>query len=208
MQRKAGWWIAAWLVLVVVTGFLAFGHGWRGGYGSSYGWGPMGGWHGGYHADAGRSGWRGMGPGPFGTEGAVPGPGGGGPYGMMGAHGAALPGLGGAMAYGMAGAANAMAMPWAPPDLTPEQVRTIGQLLDDPAGRARALMQQLWEAQAGLSRLYGADKRDWSAIRAASMAMLDLQRQQLDAALELQQKIDAVLTDSQRQAMARALRGS
>jgi hypothetical protein len=36
MNRKHGFWIALWVVLVVVTGWLAFGHG-------GMGYGP---WHG------------------------------------------------------------------------------------------------------------------------------------------------------------------
>lgn len=90
--------------------------------------------------------------------------------------------------------------------LTPEQVQKIGSLLNDPEGRNQALMQQRWEAQVGLTRLYATEKRDWSAIRSASLTVFNLQRQQLDATFDLQQKIDALLADSQWREVARAQR--
>lgn len=95
-------------------------------------------------------------------------------------------------------------LPWILTDLTPEQTQKIGALLNAPENRN--VLQQRWEAQAGLARLYAAEKRDWNAIRAAAMAVSNLQRQQLEAALDMQQKVDALLTDSQRQAMTRAQR--
>jgi len=200
MHRKPGFWVVVWIVLVVLTGFLAFGHGWGGrAYGPAYGWGRMGGWSDGYRANA-APGWYGMGPGMMSGPGTGYGWGAGRAYGMMGPYG---PGAG--MGPAMAGGAYAM-LPWVLEDLTPEQVQKIGALLNDPEGRSRALMQQRWEAQAGLSRLYATEKRDWAAIRSASLAISDLQRQQLEAAIDLQQKIDALLTDSQRQELARAQR--
>ena len=200
MNRKPGFWVVVWIVLVVLTGFLAFGHGWGGrAYGPGYGWGRMGGWNEAYRANA-APGWYGMGPGMMSGPGTGYGWGAGRAYGMMGPYG---PGAG--MGPAMAGGAYAM-LPWVLEDLTPEQVQKIGALLNDPEGRRRALMQQRWEAQAGLTRLYATEKRDWNAIRTASLAISDLQRQQLEAAIDLQQKIDALLTDSQRQELARAQR--
>lgn len=194
MHRKAGFWIATWLVLVILTGFFAFGHRWAGvAYGPGYGWGHMGAWGEGYRAD-GAPGWYGMGPGMMGGWGGGYGWGAGRPYRMMGPY-----------APGVAGGAYAM-LPWLLTDLTPEQVQKIGALLNDSEGRNRALLQQRWEAQAKLNRLYAAETREWNAIRAASAAMADLQRQQLDATVDLQQKIDALLSDSQRREMARAQR--
>lgn len=203
MNRKHWYWIAAWVTLVVVVGFLAFGQG-RSGmgyYGAGPGWGHMGNWgEGGYRGEGYRGdvgpGWRGMGPGMMGRGGYGPG------WGMMGgAYGA--PGMGYGM--GMSGGFDG-AMPWALPDLTPEQVQKISALHNDAQSAPRALAQQLWAAQASLSRLYAADKRDWNAIRAAAKTVHDLQGKHIDAAIDLQQKIDALLTDSQRQAMARAQR--
>ncbi len=195
MNRKPGFWVVVWIVLVVLTGFLAFGYGWGGrAYGPGYGWDE------GYRAD-GTSNWYGMGPGMMRGPGAGYGWGAGRGHGMTGPYGAGAPMMG----PGMAGGAYAM-LPWILADLTPEQVQKIGALLNDPEGRQRAFMQQRWEAQASLNRLYATEKRDWNAIRAASVTVFNVQRQQLDTAIDLQQKIDALLTDSQRQELARAQR--
>ena len=194
MNRKRGFWIALWVVLVVVTGWLAFGYGGMG-YGPWHGWGRMGAWDDGYRAD-GTRGWYGMGPGMMG--GAVPGQGWGMGrfHGMMGQYGAGMPGMGAGMGFGMT-----------PPDLTSEQVQKINQLQQEALARNRGLAQQLWAAQDTLNRLHMSEKRDWDAIRAASQKLFDLQRQQFDAAIDMQQKIDGVLTDSQRRDMARSWRG-
>ncbi len=114
----------------------------------------------------------------------------------MGPYGAGMPGMGAGMGFGMA-----------PPDLTSEQVQKIGQLQQEALARHRSLAQQLWAAQDTLNRLHMSEKRDWDAIRAASQKLFELQRQQLDAAIDLQQKIDGVLTDRQRRDMARSWRG-
>ena len=186
MNRKRGFWIALWVVLVVVTGWLAFGYGGMG-YGPWHG-GRMGAWDEGYRADHGQ-GRYGMGPGM--TGGGVPGQGWGmGRYhGMMGQYGAG-------MGFGMT-----------PPDLTSEQAQKIDQLQQEALARTRGLAQQLWAAHDTLNRLHMNEKRDWDAIRAASQKLFELQRQQLEAAIDLQQKIDGVLTDSQRRDMARSWRG-
>lgn len=195
MTRKTGFWIVVWVLLLILTGFLAFGRGWGPmAYGPAYGWGRMGGWDDGYRSDA-APGWYGMGPGMMGGWGADR------AYGMMAPHGPGVPGMGAGM--GPAGGAYAM-LPWLVTDLTPEQVQKIAALLNAPEDRK--LLQQRWEAQAGLARLYAAEQRDWNAIRAAAMTVSNLQRQQLEAAIDLQQKMDALLTDQQRQAMARAQR--
>lgn len=195
MNRKRGFWVALWVILVVVTGLLAFGLGGMG-FGPWHGWGRMGAWHDRYRADS-TQGWYGMGPGMMGR--ALPGQGWGmGRFnGMMGPYGSGMPGVGaGMMGFGMT-----------PPDLTSEQVRQIDQLQQEALARDRSLAQQLWAAQDTLNRLHMNEKRDWDAIRAASQKLFELQRQQLDAAIDLQQKIDGVLTDSQRRDMARSWRG-
>lgn len=220
MNRKVGFWIAGWVILVVVVGVLAFGYGGRSA--TSYGqgaWGPMGGgwghmgnWGEGYRGEGGQ-GWRGMGPGMMGRGGYGPGGGEGGGWGMMGPNVAGMPGpgygmgTGSGMGYGMSGGAYAM-MPWTLPDLTSEQVQKMSQLQNDPQSRVNALMQQVWAAQATLMRLQAADKRDWNAIRAAALALHDLQRQHIEAGIELQQKMDEILSSSQRKELARARRSS
>jgi Spy/CpxP family protein refolding chaperone len=200
MNRKSGLWIAVWLVLVVITGMLAFGH--APGYRSWQGWGRMGGWPDHTRADN-ASRWHGMGPGMM--------RGGGSGYGdtpvspgMPGPYGGMLPGMG----FGGMMGGGAYMMPFFLPDLTSEQAQKITPLLGESAERNRSFMQQRWEGQARLNRLYAADKRDWDAIRTATRTLLDLQRQEMDAAIDLQQKIDGVLTDSQRQEMANSWRNT
>jgi|GEM_PF-2909916 len=205
MSRKHWFWIAGWVVLVVVIGFLAFGQGRGGGgyYRDGSGWGHMSGWGSMGNRGDGGPGWRGMGPGMMGRGGYGPGRGAGQGWGMMGSYAEGMPGQ--AYGMGMSGGFYGM-MPWALPDLTPEQEQKIAQLHNDPQSRQRALMQQVWAAQASLSRLYAADKRDWGATRAAALALHDLQRQHIDAAIDLQQKTDALLTENQRKELARARR--
>jgi Spy/CpxP family protein refolding chaperone len=189
MHRKSGFWIALWVILVVVTGFLAFGYGsHRFGYGPWQGWDRNAGWHHGErHRSSTMPGWYGMGPG------------------MMGAYGGVMPGpgtgFGPDMGFGTAGGGYAM-MPWLLSDLTPEQTQKIGQLHDEMAQRSLGTMQQRWRIRAQLNGLYAADKRDWNAIRATSRKLLELQGQQQDAAIDFQQKVDGLLTDAQRKELA------
>jgi len=114
---------------------------------------------------------------------------------MMDSYGGGMSGMG--AGFGIAGGGYAMMPGWLP-DLTSDQAQKIGQLQSDSVESNRGLMQQGWEAQARLNNLYTADKRDWNAIRAAARALFDLQRQQLDAAIDVQQKTDGLLTDTQR----------
>lgn len=91
--------------------------------------------------------------------------------------------------------------------LTPEQAQKLSQLQQEAVARNSSRAQQRWVAQDKLNLLQMNEKRDWNAIRAASQKLFDLQRQQHDAAIDLQQKMDGLLTDSQRQEMARSWRG-
>lgn len=174
MNRKRGFWIALWLALVVVTGWLAWAHGPMGtGW---HGWSRMGTWE----MDRGDRGdgphaWHGMGPGMMG-------------FGMWG-HGGD---------YAM--------MRRLLTDLTPEQIEKIDPLQAELTRRNLSLMQQRRAAQARLNRLYASEERDWDAIRAAARTVSDLQRQQMETAIDTQQKIDGLLTDSQRRQMAHAWR--
>ncbi|MFZ3173421.1 MAG: Spy/CpxP family protein refolding chaperone [Thiobacillus sp.] len=177
MNRKRGFWIALWLALVVVTGWLAWAHGPMGtGHGPWHGWGRMGAWE----MDRGDRGdgphaWEGRGPGMMG-------------FGMWG-HGV-----------------DYARMLRLLTDLTPEQAEKIDTLQTELTRRNLGLMQQRREAQTRLSRLYASEKRDWDAIRAAARTVLDLQRQQMEAAIDTRQKIDGLLTDSQRRQMAHVWR--
>lgn len=189
MKQKTGLWIALWVVLVVVTGFLAFGHGYGGrGFGFGHGWGHMGGWDDRYSENDTR-GWHGYGPGMMGGG---YGWGMGYPHGMMGQ-------------YGFAGGAFGMA-PFLPQNLTAEQAKKLAPLQSEAEKNNLDLLQQSRELQSRLSGLYASDKRDWNAIRETGKALLELQRKQMEATFEMQQKIDGLLTDNQRQEMIRSWR--
>ena len=107
------------------------------------------------------------------------------------------------MMNGMVGGGYAGMTGWLP-DLTPEQARKIGPLQNELVKSDLAVMRQRGEVQASLNNLYLAEKRDWNAIRAASQTLFDLQRKQMNASIDLQQKIDTLLTDNQRRELARA----
>ena len=180
MNRKSGFWVALWAALLVVTGFLAFGSA-----PGSVGYGP---WH-----DWGRMGGMGAGQG------------GGMPYAMMGRFGAGMHGMGAGMGCGMMESGHAP-MPEQFSGLTPEQTQKFNQLQQEAGARNSSLARQLWAARDKLNLLYMSEQRDWNAIRAASQTLFDLRRQQFDAGIELQQKTDGLLSDRQRQEMARSRR--
>lgn len=189
MNWKRLFWVALWAALVVVTGYLAFGSGpGSPGVGPWQGWGRMAGWNDDPRVD-GTFGGYGMGPGMMRGAGWVMGQM---PFVVMG-NGISAGGY----------------VPLSPqlPDLTPEQAKKICQIQREAEARNNRLMQQLWAAQDRLNLLRMSEGRDWKAIRAASHALFDLQRQQLDATIDLQQQVDGLLTDSQRQDMARSWRG-
>lgn len=139
--------------------------------------------------------------GGFGT-----GPGMGMHLGMMSQYGAGMYGMGAGMGTGMIGSGYP-SVPGQIPNLTPEQEQKLSRLQQESMERNSSLAQQLWAAQDKLNLLQMNEKRDWNAIRAASQHLFDIQRQQLGANLDLQQKIDGLLTDRQRKDMARAWRG-
>ena len=139
-----------------------------------------------------------MGPGMMGGIGA--GRGMGLPYGMM------RPGMQG-MGIGFEMGGGYAFMPGQLPGLSPKQSQKLSQLQQEAQTQNSNLAQQIWPAQNKLNLLLMDEKRDWNAIRAASQTLFDLQRQQHDAAIDLQQKVDGVLTDSQRQDMARSWQG-
>ena len=204
MNRMNGVGIAVWIALVVGTGFLAFGSGPGSmgsgsmGYGPWHGWGDAGEWN-----DESRVlGGYGMGPAMMGGMGHARGWNM--PYGMMMGRGGMGFGMmgGGQMGPGFGSAPAQL------PELNAEQTQKISQFQREAEARNGQLAQQLWAAQDNLNRLQMSAKRDWDAIRAASQSVMDMQRQQVDSNIELQKKIDGLLTDSQRQEWARNWRGT
>jgi len=202
MKKKSGFWVALWAVLIVVTGFLASGYGPGSmGYAPWHDGGQMRGWNDDFRSGSTLGGY-GMGPGIMGGIGAgrdmvIP-------YGMTSQMGPGMPGMG--MGFDMVGGGYAF-MPGQLPGLSSEQSQKLSQLQQAAQTRNSSLAQQIWATHNKLNLLLMNEKRDWSAIRAASQTLFDLQRQQHDAAIDLQQKIDGVLTDSQRQDMVRSWQG-
>lgn len=200
MNRKSIFWVALWLVLVVVTGILAFGAGPGSmGFGPWHDRGRMGGWSNDSRVQ-GPYGGYGMGPGMMGGFGT--GRGMGMPFWMMGQYGAGMYGMGTGMIGG-----GYPTVPGQIPGLTPEQEQKLSRLQQESMERNSSLAQQFWATQDKLNLLLMNEKRDWNAIRAASQHLFDIQRQQLDSNLDLQQKTDGLLTDSQRKEMARSWLG-
>lgn len=179
MNRRRGFWIVLWAVLVLVVGYLAFGRAhFATAYGPWHGGGHMGAWDVGAHCPG--CGWDGM----RAHDGR----------GLFRPHGGTFHGMD-----------PFMAPAW-PPDLSEEQAAQILKLQDEKLERDRTLLRQEREARLRLDRLFAAEKRDWDAIRAEARKLSDLQRQQMDAGLEIQQKIDGLLTDAQRRQMNRSQR--
>jgi Spy/CpxP family protein refolding chaperone len=128
------------------------------------------------------------------------------PFWMMGQYGAGMYGMGAGMGTGMIGGSYPT-VPGQIPGLTPEQEQKLSRLQQESMEGNSSLAQQFGATQDKLNLLLMNEKRDWNAIRAASQHLFDIQRQQLDSNLDLQQKTDGLLTDSQRKDMARAWRG-
>lgn len=191
MKQKTGYWIALWVILVVVVGFLAFGNGYGGkGYGPGYGWGHMRGWSG----DDDTRGWHGYGRGMTGEAGSDYGWGMGSSQGMRGQ-------------YGFDGGEFGM-MAFMPKNMTVEQAKKLAPLQSE-AEKSQLNSQQLRrDLQSHLSSLYASDKRDWNAIRETGITLSNLQRKQMDTSIEIQQKIDGLLSDNQRQEMMRSWRNN
>lgn len=177
MSRNGKLGIVIWVMLVCITGALAFGfgHGVRG-FGH-HGHGHMGGW--GWVCNEQMSpGWHGMRQGfKFDAD----------PDGYPGVFGRMMSQL--------------------PESLTVEQSRKAEQLLDEAEKTYRKQLQQRWDAHDKLQKLYQGDKRDWNAIRDATLALADLQGQQMKSMVELQQQIDNLLSDEQKRENTRPWRG-
>lgn len=169
------------------------------GYGPGYGMGMM---HGGMGPG------YGMGPGmgmmgggcPMGMMGGGMGPG----MGMMNMMGGGMggfgPGAGMMMGSGMMGGGMG---PMAMLDLSDAQTAQLKKIQTESKQKQRTLMRQMWEEQDKLSDLYDAEKRDPAAIGKAYGKLADLQRQALEARIEMENKMAEVLTKEQKAQMRR-----
>jgi Spy/CpxP family protein refolding chaperone len=122
-----------------------------------------------------------------GMPGNQPGPGGPGNHGMMGGAG------GGMMGLGM----------WRNiPDLTQDQRNKIEAIRRDLRNRQFAIMDQMHDQWQGASP-YRSGQFDEQAVRRAYDSTEKLRRQMFENALDAQKRVDALLTQSQRQQLSR-----
>lgn len=147
------------------------------GPGAGYGMGPgMMGGYGGYGTEAG------MGPGMMGGYGGFPGMMGGygGGPGMMGGHGGRWGG-------------------YAELGLTADQRTKIEQIHRELRTKNWPLMGKMMDARYKLADLYSADKPDTAAIKAQYKEIEALRLQMVDAAVDAQGQVDALLTKEQKE---------
>ena len=134
---------------------------------------------------------------PMGMMGGGMGPGMGMMGGGMGGYG---PGAGMMMGPGMMGGGMG---PTAMLDLSDAQTAQLKKIHTESKKTQRTLMRQMWEEQDKLSDLYDAEKRDPATIGKAYGKLADLQRQALEACIDMENKMAAVLTKEQKAQMRR-----
>lgn len=154
------------------------------GYGMGHGMGMMGG---GCPMGMMGGGMGGFGPG----AGMMMGPG------MMGGMGAGY-----GMGHGMGMVGGGMG-PMAMLDLSDAQTAQLEKIHTESKKQQRTLMRQMWEEQDKLSDLYHTEKRDPATIGKAYGKLADLQRQALEARIDMENKMAAVLTTEQKAQMRR-----
>lgn len=158
-----------------------YGRGYGPGYGPGYGMGPgMMGGYGGYGPG------YGMGPG------------------MMGGYGGYGPGYG--MGPGMMGGYGGYGYGYGP-DLNAEQRAKMADIQQTLAGKQWELMDKMHEEGGPMYQAFGPGTVDEKAARKAYEVMADAQKQMFEARLEARKKMDAILTQEQREQMGRGWRG-
>jgi Spy/CpxP family protein refolding chaperone len=143
--------------------------------GGGYGMGP------GYGMGHGMMGGYGMGPGMMNGYGMGPS--------MMGGCG---------MGPGMMGEGWGMG-PQELPDLSADQRTKIGKIQDETRRKHWELMGQVMEEQARLRDLYDASKRDSGAIADTYKKISELQRRMYESAADAHKRMEAVLTQEQKE---------
>ena len=125
------------------------------------------------------------------------------PMGMMGGGmGPGMGMMGGGMGPGMGMMGGGMG-PMAMLDLSDAQTAQLKKIQTESKQKQRTLMRQMWEEQDKMSDLYDAEKRDPAAIGKAYGKLADLQRQALEARIEMENKMAEVLTKEQKAQMRR-----
>jgi Spy/CpxP family protein refolding chaperone len=110
--------------------------------------------------------------------------------------------MGGGMGPGMGMMGGGMG-PMAMLDLSDAQTAQLKKIQTESKQKQRTLMRQMWEEQDKMSDLYDAEKRDPAAIGKAYGKLADLQRQALEARIEMENKMAEVLTQEQKAQMRR-----
>lgn len=136
--------------------------------------------------------------GPMGMMGPCPMMGGG--MGMMGGRGM---GMGPGMGMGMMGGIG----PYSLLDLTSDQQSKINKIHDEARRKNWGTLGKMQDEQAKLRDLYAADKRDPKAISAVVASIQALERQILEVRLDAHNRMEALLTDAQREQLKQWGRG-
>lgn len=127
-------------------------------------------------------------------------------YGMgMGAMGGMGPGMGGGMGPGMGGFGSGMMGmgPMAMLDLSDAQTAQVQKIQAEFMKAQRPLMRRIWDEKKQFWNLRKAEKPDPAAIGKAYGRLADLQRQALEAHIDAENKMAAVLTKEQQAQMRR-----
>ena len=107
--------------------------------------------------------------------------------GMMGGYGGGMMG-GGGIGYGMLAQLN----------LTPEQWDKISAIQEETSKKQWELAGKMSEESTKLRKLMFAEQQDRNAITSQYKKVQDLRQQRFQARLDVQQKMDAVLTKEQK----------
>jgi Spy/CpxP family protein refolding chaperone len=115
--------------------------------------------------------------------------GGGGPGGGFGPGGGMGPGMmGGGIGYGMLAQLN----------LTPEQWDKVNAIQEETSKKNWELAGRMQDEMIKLRNMMFSEKRDRSALTNQYKKLQDLRQQRFQARLEVQEKIDGVLTKEQK----------
>lgn len=118
----------------------------------------------------------------------------GGGMGMMGGRGMGMGMMGGMGPYGLL-------------DLSKDQRSKINTIHDEARRKNWGTLGKMLDEQAKLRDLYAADKRDPKAITAVVANVQALERQMLEVMLDAHNRMDALLTDAQREQLKQMGRG-
>ena len=143
----------------------------------------------------------GMGQGMMGNGyGMGPGMGMGGGYGMGGAYGMGPGMMGGdGMGPGMGMGGGWGMAPQGLPDLTPDQRTRVSRIQDDTRRKHWELMGKMMEEQSRLRDLNDAPKRDSDAINDTYKKISELQRKMYEQSADAHKRMEAVLTQEQKE---------